>query len=135
LRTISRNTSATGTALTRQFTDARRTEIAQGFEAVRQLTTEVTTFFANRASEEADAEAAARAAGVVEENGTPKRDAQGNLIALNPAAQAHIDRAAGIRRDFGSGSARRIGLTALTGAADRILRSIFKSPPLPTKAW
>lgn len=130
---LSRDTSIANSALTRQFTEARRAEITQDFEAARQLVTEVSTFFANRAAEQTRAEASAIAAGVEYEinpaTGQPKLDASGkpiprrdlitgNLIAApNSGAQQYIDIAANARNNYGSGSAARIIGTAISGAA------------------
>jgi filamentous hemagglutinin len=122
---LSRDTSGAHSALTRQFTEAQRAEIAQGFDAARQLTNEVTVFFANRAAEQQRAEASAMAAGVRTTDGQPLREdranlyrnEQGNLEAVNPAAQPFIDAATAARTSYGSGSFARIAATALSGAA------------------
>ena len=117
-QTISRDTSAANEALTKQFTDAKRADIAQGFAAAQALTQQVSVFFNNRAQDQSDAEKRAIAAGVrTDERGNPVRDAQGNLIALNDAAQTAINTAGSIRNSFGAGSAARLALTAFSGAA------------------
>ena len=100
--TISRDTSGANAALTQQFNDAKRNEIAQGFEATRLLVSEVGTFFANRGREEQalrDRAEAATAAGNTDE-------------ATRLTAEAKK-----IGDTFGSGSAIRIAATALTSAA------------------
>jgi filamentous hemagglutinin family protein len=120
LATLSRDTSTANSALTRQFTDAQRVEIAQGFAATRQLITETSVFFANRAAEQTRAEAAALliVGGVQRDaNGNPVRNSNGDLIGLTNEARALINTAAAIRRNYGSGSAARILATALSGAA------------------
>jgi hypothetical protein len=115
---LSRDTTGASSALTRQFTDATRANIAQDFAAARQLVTEVSTFFANRAAEQTRAEEAAKALGVRRNaDGTYPRDLNGNLIATDPAAQPFIDTAANARNNYGSGSAARIIGTAISGAA------------------
>ena len=113
-QTISRDTSGASadaaallrqpadSALTKQFDDAKRTEIAQGFEATRQLVSEVGTFFANRGREEADLRKAADEA-----------KARGDITEETRLSDA----ADKLRSTFGAGSAFRIGATALTGAA------------------
>ena len=117
--TISRDTAAANDgALTRAFDDAKREEIALGFAATRALANETATFFANRAKDQEDAEKKAIAAGVESNpDGTYKRDENGNLVALNPQAQAFINEASGLRKDFGAGSPARIIATAFNGAA------------------
>lgn len=52
-RTIGRDTSGATNALTQQFTDAKRTEIAKGFEAASLLTQQVGTFLADKAAQSA----------------------------------------------------------------------------------
>lgn len=100
---ISRDTvGANAGALTREYTDAKRGEIAQGFEATRQLTTEVGTFFANRAREEAALRAGADHAKAL---GDSVKEYRLRVAADN------------IRTTYGAGSALRLGATALTGAA------------------
>ncbi|MGU3390752.1 two-partner secretion domain-containing protein [Sphingomonas sp. M1A8_2b] len=117
---ISRDTvGANAGALTAEYTNAKRAEIAQGFEATRQLTTEVGTFFANRAADQRRAEQDAAAAGIKRDPATGEalRDGQGRLIALNNVAQGYVDKAGNLQRDFGAGSATRLVATALSGAA------------------
>ena len=100
---VSRDASgANAGALTREFDDTRRAEIGLGFDATRQLTAEVGTFFANRAAEEAAKRRAADAA-----------EARGDAGA---AARLRTE-ADGIRNTYGAGSAARIVATAVTGAA------------------
>ena len=140
-QTISRDTSGAtpasagaGQALIKQFTDAKRNEIAQGFEATRQLVSEVGTFFSNRAADEAakrklveanEAAALAIPGGVaVGADGRPIRDDKGSLIPLTPAATAAVTaantalrEANQINSNFGGGSPARLIASALTGAA------------------
>ncbi len=101
-QTISRDTSGANDALTKQFTDAKRTEIAQGFEATRQLVSEVGTFFSNRAAEEA---ALTKQADEAKARG----DTQEETRLRGLAADAN--------RTFGATSPTRLIATALTGAA------------------
>ena len=113
-QSISRDTSAASadaaallrqpadSALTKQFTEAKRNEIAQGFEASRQLVSEVGTFFSNRAREEADLTKQADEA-----------KARGDT-AEETRLRAEAKK---INDTFGSGSAIRIGATAFTAAA------------------
>lgn len=117
--TISRDTSTANTgALTQAFTEAKRAEIAQGFEAVRILTNETATFFANRASDQKKAEEGAIAAGVERNaDGSPTRDEQGNLVPLNDTARVYVDAAGKLRDTYGATSPARIIATALNGAA------------------
>ncbi|RJF93321.1 hemagglutinin repeat-containing protein [Sphingomonas cavernae] len=130
---ISRDTDAANAgALAKEFDDAKRQEIALGFEASRTLTGEVGTFFANQAKKQEQAEREARpaedkaiAAGVLRDsNGVPIRDETGNLIALNAEAQAWVDlarpaaeRASSLGNDYGAGSTARLIATAVSGAA------------------
>jgi hypothetical protein len=94
-QTISRDTSAASAALTQQFNDAKRAEIAKGFEAAQTLTTQVGTFLDNRAKE-ADA---------IKE----KIDA-GTATAQEQASYADL-------ATWGAGGAGNLVLTALSGAA------------------
>lgn len=101
--TIGRDTSAANAgALVAEFDDAKRAEIAQGFDATRQLTAEVGTFFANRAKEEAAKTAEADAA----------RDRGDTTAEARLRAEAKQ-----LRDTYGAGSATRLVATALTGAA------------------
>jgi filamentous hemagglutinin len=134
LATLSRDTSTAHSALTKQFTEAKRNDIALGFIAARQLAVETAVFFQNRAREQANAEAAAITAGVEtivlldsnnqpvrDENGefvrVPRRDPQGNMIGLTDEATKQIRIAEKARNTFGAGSPARILATAIAGAA------------------
>ena len=99
--TISRDTSGANDALTKQFDDAKRTEIAQGFKATRLLVSEVGTFFANRGREEAALRTSAEALAAKGADGKPLRDPRTG--AYLPAAGLSADqvRAARIARDDG----------------------------------
>jgi hypothetical protein len=123
-QTISRDTSAANEALTKEFTAAKREDIAQGFAAAQALTQQVSVFFNNRASEEADLRKNAEALAKKDANGTALRDpltgayipadglsaAQSRaLVTLNTSIEGY--------RTFGAGGATRIALTALSGAA------------------
>ena len=101
-QSISRDTSSASEALTKQFTETKRTEINQGFEATRQLVSEVGTFFANRGREEADLR---KAADEAKARGDTTEETR-----LRAEAKKVGD-------TFGSGSAIRIAATAFTAAA------------------
>jgi filamentous hemagglutinin len=132
-QTISRDTSgANAGAIVQQFDEAKRQEIAQGFQAAQTLAAETTALFAHQAQKEAEAKARAKPeedkaieAGVLKDsNGVPMRDAKGNLIATTPQAQAYIEKARtdaekawSLRQEYGAGSIARLVATALNGAA------------------
>ncbi|MEP2990746.1 MAG: hypothetical protein ABJL11_17655 [Parasphingorhabdus sp.] len=134
-------------ALIKEFDDAKRQEIADGFEATRILTSEVGTFFANRAQEEAQkrAEADRRQAAydcgceVGADNKPILVDADGNIVTDGSGVRVPLSaenyatyggdktvegsaaylnqQARDINETYGSGSATRIIATAFTGAA------------------
>ena len=119
--------------LTRQFTEARRAEIAQGFDAARQLVSEVTVFFANRANEEkVKRDEAKRKQAEVDCNckidPTTGAMTATLLSAAERATYLADDKSAGsiksleaqanaILSDYGAKSTAKILATALTGAA------------------
>jgi filamentous hemagglutinin len=101
-QTISRDTSGANDALTKQFDEAKRNEIAQGFEATRQLVSEVGTFFANRGREEADLTKQA-------DDAKARGDTAEETRLRGLAADSN--------RTYGATSPTRLIATALTGAA------------------
>ncbi|WP_218017646.1 endonuclease toxin domain-containing protein, partial [Sphingomonas pituitosa] len=89
-QTISRDTSgANAGAIVQQFDEAKRQEIAQGFQAAQTLAAETTAFLSSQAS---------KAEQWAKEN--PNRDPQSNPYAI-----------------WGAGGAGRLVLTAINGAA------------------
>ena len=123
-QTISRNTSAANEALTKQFTETKRADIAEGFAATQALTQQVSVFFNNRAREEATLRDQAE--------GLTKKDADGKAIrdpltgrylpadGLSVAqvrALGELNTSIEGYRTFGAGGTARIIATALTGAA------------------
>ena len=135
---VSRDTDTANAALTQRYTDAKRQEIAQGFQAAQMLTGEVGTFFANRAadqkakSDQAEHEQAEFAAGYrLDAKGQPLRDQSGVAIPLTAAEQALYsggkDQAGSIAnlqqgasdlgRIYGAASPARLVASALSGAA------------------
>jgi hypothetical protein len=123
-QTISRDTSAANEALTKEFTAAKREEIAQGFAAAQALTQQVSVFFNNRASEEADLRKNAEALAKKDANGTALRDPRtgayipaDGLTAAQSRALVTLNTSIEGYRTFGAGGATRIALTALSGAA------------------
>jgi filamentous hemagglutinin len=114
--TISRDTSTANTPLTREYDDAKRQEIAQGFEATRTLTTQVATFFENRGREQAAAktrkEGAKEDARKARENGNEDDALRYDAIAAQ--AKSDEDR---LQATYASGSPVRVLATAITGAA------------------
>jgi filamentous hemagglutinin len=114
--TISRDTSTANAPLTREYDDAKRQEIAQGFEATRTLTTQVATFFENRGREQAAAktrkEGAQEDARKARENGNEDDALRYDAIAAQ--AKSDEDR---LQATYASGSPVRILATAITGAA------------------
>jgi hypothetical protein len=143
-QSISRDTSTANEALTKQFTETKRADIAQGFAAAQALTQQVSVFFNNRAQDQATAkreaegretEAAAKERALRDGFTT---DAAGTRTALTDAQRASLtqdvsilrggvtvagsiaasrDREADLRTQFGAGSATRILATAFSGAA------------------
>ena len=121
---LSRDTSLAFSPLTKEFTEAAREEIQQGFDATRQLVTETATFFANRATDEKKLRDAAKAKEDVANAGR-YTDANGIVVILTIAQQEQlrteaktlVGQANDLKRNFGSGSAARILATAITGAA------------------
>ncbi|MDQ1232466.1 hypothetical protein QE379_003892 [Sphingomonas sp. SORGH_AS 879] len=101
--TISRDTgTANDGALIRQFTDAKRAGVAQGFQAAQVLATETSAFFASRAREEDRLKAQA-------EEARQRGDAQ--------AADSYTRQAEQLHEAYGPGSAARLVATAVSGAA------------------
>ena len=122
---ISRDTAtANSGAITQTFDATKRAEIDQAFAVTQQLAAQTSTFFANRAADQATAQQRADAA-------KPELEAaKAELAGLTPgtadhsAAQARVDSLQKIvgepaRLDhlFGAGSPARILATAINGAA------------------
>jgi len=114
---ISRDTDgANAGALTRQFDEAKREEIAQGFQAAQTLVAETGSFLANRAEEQARKKQQAEEK--EEEARKAQRAGDETAAARLRAEAAELNRqAAEIDRLWGGGGPGNIVLTALAGAA------------------
>lgn len=121
---ISRDTSNAHEALEKEFTEEKREEIQQGFTAVKQLIVEVSTYFANRASDQkakeeeaARKEEEARTGTRVGEDGKPVQLTDQERQQARDDAHKLRTEAENIQNTYGPGSPIRLIATALTGAA------------------
>lgn len=134
-QTVSRDTSSANAALTQQFTDAQRAEIAKGFEAAQTLTAQVGTFLANQAASDDAAQKTidANAKPVLGADGKPLTDASGRTVYQTDARGNYIPKdgltaaqnealqqaqtTADNTATWGAGGTGQLVLTALSGAA------------------
>lgn len=112
--TISRDTDTANKALEKEFTAEKRDEIQQGFAAVKQLVVEVSTYFANRASDQKAKEEEAEEAEKERDKYPPDTEEYKHYEQKRKDAAAQ---AKTIQDTYGPGSPIRLIATALTGAA------------------
>jgi filamentous hemagglutinin len=122
--TISRDTANANEALEKEFTAEKRDEIQQGFTVVKQLVVEVSTYFANRASDQkekedeaAKKEEEARTGTRVGEDDKPIQLTDVERQQARDDAHKLRTEAHDLKTNFGPGSPIRLIATALTGAA------------------
>ena len=129
--TISRDTAtANDGALIQKFDAEKRAEVQEAFETVKQLATQVSVFFANRAAEEKQAkdEAAAKAKALaagfrIDENGNkvPLTDAERALYSGDEKTKGSIAflkaKEESLHNTYKDGGTFKIVTTALTAAA------------------